>query len=72
MNLPANLTSRSFAVIGFSVALYVIGAAWLGWPEIRGHLAGFPWPLLLVLTSLSLVNYILRFWRWEITCSSFL
>lgn len=66
MKLPAHFTSRAFLVIGFSVALYAVGAAWLGWPEIRRHLAAFPPPLLAALAGLSLANYALRCWRWEI------
>ena len=66
MRLPRHLTSRSFAVIGFSVALYV-GLAWFfRWDDIRQELAGFPAWQLGVLGGLSLVNYGLRFLRWEI------
>lgn len=66
MNLPRSFTSRSFAVIGFSVALYAILALIFGWDEIQRELAGYPAWQLLVLAALSLVNYVLRFWRWEV------
>lgn len=66
MKLPRHLTSRSFAVIGFSVALYV-GLAWFfSWDDIRRELAVFPVWQLGVLGGLSLLNYFLRFLRWEI------
>jgi len=66
MNLPRNFTSRSFTVVGFSVALYAVVALVFGWDEIRSHLAGFPLRLLGPLAGLTLVNYALRYWRWEI------
>jgi uncharacterized protein (TIRG00374 family) len=66
MKLPRKLTSRSFAVIGFSVALYVSVALFFGLDDIRRELAGFPTWQLGVLAGLSLVNYALRFWRWEV------
>ncbi len=66
MKLPRHLTSRSFAVIGFSVALYAALALIFGWEDIRRELAGYPSWQLGVLAGLSLVNYGLRFWRWEV------
>lgn len=66
MKIPKSLTTRSFAVIGFSVALYVILALFFGWNEIRRELAGYPSWQLGILAALSLVNYGLRFWRWEV------
>ncbi|MEN8005477.1 MAG: lysylphosphatidylglycerol synthase transmembrane domain-containing protein [Candidatus Krumholzibacteriota bacterium] len=66
MKLPRRLTSRSFAVIGFSVALYAAVALIFGLDDIRRELAGFPGWQLWVLAALSLINYALRFWRWEV------
>ena len=66
MKLPRRLTSRSFAVIGFSIALYAALALFFGWSDIQRELAGYPRWQLGVLASFSLVNYGLRFWRWEI------
>ena len=66
MKLPRRLTSRSFAVIGFSVALYAALALIFGLDDILRELAGFPTWQLGVLAALSLVNYTLRFWRWEV------
>jgi uncharacterized protein (TIRG00374 family) len=66
MKIPRRFTSRSFAVIGFSVALYATVALIFGWDEIKRELAGFPVWQLGALGGLSLVNYGLRFWRWEI------
>ena len=66
MKLPRKLTSRSFVVIGFSVGLYVAVALFFGLDEIRQELTGYPTWQLGVLAGLSLVNYALRFWRWEV------
>jgi uncharacterized protein (TIRG00374 family) len=66
MKVPRRLTSRSFAVIGFSVALYAALALIFGVGDIRREIAGFPPWQLGVLGGLSLVNYGLRFWRWEV------
>ncbi len=66
MNLPRKLTTRSFAVIGFSVALYGALALYFGWDNISQELQRFPMFSLVLLGGLSLVNYGLRFWRWEI------
>lgn len=66
MKLPRNFTTRSFAVVGFSVALYAAVALVFGWDEIRSHLAAFPPRLVPPLAALTLVNYALRYWRWEI------
>ncbi len=66
MKLPRKLTSRSFVVIGFSVALYAALALFFGLDDIRRELAGYPIWQLAILGGLSLVNYALRFWRWEV------
>jgi uncharacterized protein (TIRG00374 family) len=66
MRVPKQLTTRSFAVIGFSVALYAVLALVFGWDDIRRELAGYPGWQLWVLAGLSLINYGLRFWRWEV------
>lgn len=66
MQLPRKLAARSFAVIAFSVALYAVVAAYFGWEELKSHLTALPTPLLLGLGALSLFNYGLRFWRWDV------
>ncbi len=66
MKLPRKLTSRSFAVIGFSVALYAALALFFGLDDVRRELAGYPTWQLGLLGGLSLINYGLRFWRWEV------
>ena len=66
MKLPRNFTSRSFAVIGFSVALYVVAALVFGWDDVQLRLKSFPAVLLLPLAGLTLINYALRFWQWQI------
>jgi len=66
MKLPRNLMSRSFIVIGFSVTLYAAIVLVFGWDDIYRELAGFSPVLFAALAGLSLVNYALRFWRWEL------
>ena len=53
-------------MIGISVALYAALALYFGWDEIRLELGGFPGWQLAGLAGLTLVNYALRFWRWEV------
>jgi glycosyltransferase 2 family protein len=57
--------ARTFLVVAATVALYVAGAAVVGWGDLRGHLQAFPAGMLLPLAGLSLLNYGLRFLRWE-------
>ena len=65
MRLPHNLVGRTFIVVATSVALYAVLAIWTGWDDLRSQLARFPLAYVLPLVLLSLVNYGLRFWRWQ-------
>lgn len=62
----ANLSGRIFAVTAASAAIYLALAVWTGWDDLGGQLAGFPAVILPLLAALSLANYLLRFWRWQI------
>ncbi len=66
MQLPKSLTTRTFAVIGFSVFIYAAVAFFAGWGELWAELKGFPTSLMAPVALLSLLNYGLRFWRWEV------
>jgi len=66
MLLPKSLTTRTFAVVALSVAIYAAVALFAGWEDLQAEFAKFPVRLLLPLGMLSLVNYGLRFWRWQI------
>lgn len=66
MKLPRRFTTRAFAVIGFTVALYALAALFFGWEDLKSHLLAVPRSSLLLLGGLSLFNYALRFWRWEV------
>ncbi len=66
MQFPKSLIFRTFAVIAVSVVIYAGVALFVGWDGLRSEFAKFPLRLLLPLASLSLLNYGLRFWRWEI------
>lgn len=66
MQLPKSLTTRTFAAIGFSVFIYAIVALFAGWNAIWREFACFQSWLIVPVLALSLLNYGLRFWRWEI------
>lgn len=66
MKLPGHLVGRSFLVVVAAVTLYACTALYLGWDSIREQVQRFPGLLLAAMAGLSLVNYLLRYWRWEI------
>jgi uncharacterized protein (TIRG00374 family) len=66
MKLPANFTGRLFAVVAASIGLYSLLAIATGWGEFRQQLAAFPLRYVAPLLILSGVNYLLRYWRWEL------
>jgi len=66
MRLPRNLTGRTFAVVAASIALYALLGMLTGWQDFLAELKAFPLITFLPLVLLSLVNYLLRFWRWEL------
>jgi len=57
---------RVFLVVAAAATLYLLAAVLTGWGDIRARLAGFPRALIAPLVLLSLVNYGLRFLRWEL------
>ncbi len=65
MNLPRNLTRKTFAVAGLAAAAWIVAAVVIGWHDLAAALGAFgPGPFALV-AALSLVNYGLRFLRWQ-------
>jgi glycosyltransferase 2 family protein len=61
-----NLSGRIFAVAAASAVVYLALATWTGWDQLSAQIAGFPLAALPVLVALSLANYSLRFWRWQL------
>lgn len=51
--------------VGLAVLVYVGYALAVGWEDVAGALAAWDWRWLPVLLGLSLVNYAIRFARWE-------
>jgi len=51
--------------VGLAVLVYVGYALVVGWEDVAGALASWDWRWLPVLLALSLVNYVIRFIRWE-------
>ncbi len=66
MKLPRHFVGKSFLIIALVAVIYVAGALWLGWDEIRDRISHFPGQALLFMAGLSLFNYVLRFFRWEL------
>jgi len=65
MNLPRNLTRKTFAVAGLAAAAWIVVAALMGWRQIAAALGRFGLGSFLLVAGLSLVNYGLRYLRWE-------
>ena len=58
--------AQRFAVgIGLAAVVYLAMAVYADWNELRAAVAGFRWSLAAVVLGLSLVNYAVRFLRWE-------
>jgi len=58
---------RRWALIGIAAGalLYLGLSLWAGIPAVAGELSRFQLPLLVPIFALSLVNYVLRFAKWE-------
>jgi hypothetical protein len=52
--------------IGIAAVVYLAMVVYADWRELRAAVAGFRWSLAIPVLGLSLVNYFLRFLRWEI------
>ncbi len=58
--------AQRFAVgIGLAAVVYLAMAVYADWNELRAAVAGFRWSLAAPVLALSLVNYFVRFLRWE-------
>ena len=66
MKIPQSLTIRTFAVIAASVIIYAGVAVFVGWEGLRTEFLKFPPRYLAPLTLLTISNYVLRYWRWDI------
>jgi uncharacterized membrane protein YbhN (UPF0104 family) len=68
-NAPAQLVARFRHWVAWAVAgaalLYVAGSLWVGFREVGAALADFRWSLFVPVLLLTLVNYGLRFWKWD-------
>ena len=60
------LLRRTAVGVALGIVLYVAASVWLGFDELGEVLAGFAWPMLLAALGLSCLNYLLRFWKWEL------
>jgi uncharacterized protein (TIRG00374 family) len=66
MNIPRHFMGKTFITVVVAVGLYGLAAAVFGWDSIRTQVSSFPVTSLAGMALLSLGNYFLRFWRWEI------
>lgn len=66
MPRPRRWIARTFLVVAATAVVYVTGAVIVGWDDLRARLGGFPPHLYLPLAGFSLLNYALRFLRWEL------
>jgi uncharacterized membrane protein YbhN (UPF0104 family) len=66
MHRPSQWIARTFLVVAATAVVYVAGAAIVGWGHLRENLSHFPVALLAPLVGLSLMNYLLRWLRWEL------
>jgi uncharacterized protein (TIRG00374 family) len=64
--MPRHFVAKSFLIVAMAALLYAIAALALGWDGIRSKIIQFPLPLLLIMAGLSLLNYVIRFFRWEL------
>lgn len=58
---------RTWLAGGIAIAalLYVAGSVWAGYREVGAALAAFDWPIYIPVLLLTLVNYGLRYWKWD-------
>jgi uncharacterized protein (TIRG00374 family) len=59
------LVSRMVVGVGVGVAVYIGFSAWVGFDEVHGALRKFNWGWALLACLLALVNYSIRFLRWQ-------
>ena len=66
MHLPKSLTTKTFGIIALAILIYVAIALFVGWEDLSQEVRKISPSVLLGLALLSVTNYVLRFWRWEI------
>jgi uncharacterized protein (TIRG00374 family) len=66
---PPNLLVRFRRWLAWGIAiaalLYVAGSVYAGFGSVGGALVRFRWPLYVPVLLLTLLNYSLRFWKWQ-------
>ncbi len=64
--MDKRLAQRFGVGIGIAAVVYLVMAVYADWGELRAAVAGFHWSLALPVLGLSLLNYFVRFLRWEL------
>lgn len=60
------LLRRTAIGVAIGILLYVGVTLWLGIDELGDTLSDFGWSMLAAALGLSCINYLLRFWKWEL------
>jgi uncharacterized protein (TIRG00374 family) len=63
--MSAKLRRRLLLSMGFALLVYVAIALWSDSAELKAALVDFPWPWLIPVILLTLVNYVARLLRWH-------
>ena len=64
-NLIARFRGWALGALAIGALLYVGGSVWAGLPAMRDQLQRFQWPLAVPILMLTLLNYGLRFGKWQ-------
>ncbi len=62
----SRLWRRALYGVAFAVVVYVLAVVWVETDELVRALGGFAWLTFAGAIGLSSVNYLLRFWKWEL------
>ena len=70
MQIPAWVKGRSYKAVLlstlFAAAAYLLTVLWTGWSEVRQAIIAIGFSGLAIALVLSLLNYMLRFVRWQL------
>ncbi len=62
----SKLLRRTLAAVSLAIVLYAFAVLWFGARQVGDALDGYAWWTLVAGLALSSVNYLLRFWKWEL------
>jgi uncharacterized protein (TIRG00374 family) len=62
----SRLIRRTLVVVALGAILYAAASIYFGLEELAKAMAGYDWLMVVVALVLSSLNYLLRFWKWEL------